>query len=106
MQETSIFGSEILLQQSQAGIAVRAGLNHNLLGIAVRAVLLESGFVEIDPISKSLNSDKFNFQGNWYLASFYYSSCQDKVSKHRKVLQSLWVFGLWNHGALGSLRRR
>ncbi|KAI3744113.1 hypothetical protein L1987_57189 [Smallanthus sonchifolius] len=50
---------------SQAGIAVRAGLNHNLLGIAVRAVLLESGFVEIDPISKSLNSDKFNFQRNW-----------------------------------------
>ncbi|KAK1417564.1 hypothetical protein QVD17_26693 [Tagetes erecta] len=50
-----------------------AGLNHKLLGIAVRAVLLESGFVEIDPVSKSLKGNNFNFQGNWYLASFYYT---------------------------------
>ncbi|KAL8234662.1 hypothetical protein R6Q59_020762 [Mikania micrantha] len=51
-----------------------AGLNHKLLGIAVRAVLLESGFVEIDPISNSLKGNNFIFQGNWwYLASFYYT---------------------------------
>ncbi|XP_071707092.1 F-box protein SKIP22-like [Rutidosis leptorrhynchoides] len=42
------------------------GLNHKLLVIAVRAVLLESGFVEVGPASNDL-------QGNLYLASFYYT---------------------------------
>ncbi|KAK9071092.1 hypothetical protein SSX86_009660 [Deinandra increscens subsp. villosa] len=50
-----------------------AGLNHKLFGIAVRAVLLESGFVEIDPVSKSLKGNSYIVQGNWYLASFYYT---------------------------------
>ncbi|KAI3715957.1 hypothetical protein L6452_22952 [Arctium lappa] len=49
------------------------GLNHKLLGIAVRAVLLESGFVEIDPASKSLKGRNFDVPGSWYLASFYYT---------------------------------
>lgn len=49
------------------------GLNHKLLGIAVRAVLLESGFVEIDPASKLLKGPNFDVPGSWYLASFYYT---------------------------------
>lgn len=49
------------------------GLNHKLLVIAVHAVLLESGFVEIDPVSKLIKSSNFDVQGNWYLASFHYA---------------------------------
>lgn len=50
------------------------GLNHKLLGIAVRAVLLESGFVEIDPISRLLKSNNnFDVPGNWHFASFHYT---------------------------------
>ncbi|KAI3777501.1 hypothetical protein L1987_47301 [Smallanthus sonchifolius] len=50
------------------------GLNRKLLGVAVHAVLLESGFVEIDPASKLLkNNNNFNVKDNWYLASFHYT---------------------------------
>lgn len=49
------------------------GFSHKLLGIAIRAVLLESGFVEIDPATRLLKHNNFDIQGNWYLASFYYT---------------------------------
>lgn len=50
-------------------------LNHKLLRVAVHAVLLESGFVEIDPASKSLknNNDNFSVKDNWYLAPVHYT---------------------------------
>lgn len=51
-----------------------SGLNHKLLAIAVRAVLLESGFLEIDPVSKTLRGNNtFNIQQNWYLTSFHFT---------------------------------
>nr|XP_043625198.1 F-box protein SKIP22-like [Erigeron canadensis] len=49
------------------------GRNHKLLGTAIRAVLSESGFVEIDPTSKLVKSANYEAQGNLYLASFYYT---------------------------------
>ncbi|XP_023738999.1 F-box protein SKIP22 [Lactuca sativa] len=50
------------------------GLNHKLLAIAVRAVLLESGFLEIDPVSKTLkSSNNFDIQRNWHLTSFHFT---------------------------------
>ncbi|KAI3525493.1 hypothetical protein L1887_04331 [Cichorium endivia] len=48
------------------------GLNHKLLAIAVRAVLLESGFLEIDPVSNSLKGNN-NDNSFDVLASFYYT---------------------------------
>ncbi|KAI3774647.1 hypothetical protein L1987_49206 [Smallanthus sonchifolius] len=80
-----------------------AGLNHNLLGIAVRAVLLESGFVEIDPISKSSNGNKSNFQGNWYLASFYYTipnSIQAVKIKFQSIGKYCKVYGSLVNGTM------
>ncbi|KAJ0639554.1 putative F-box domain-containing protein [Helianthus annuus] len=50
------------------------GLNRKLLRVAVHAVLLESGFVEIDPASNMLkDGNNFGVKDNWYLASVHYT---------------------------------
>ncbi|KAJ0643527.1 putative F-box domain-containing protein [Helianthus annuus] len=50
------------------------GLNRKLLRVAVHAVLLESGFVEIDPVSNMLkDGNNFGVKDNWYLASVHYT---------------------------------
>ncbi|PWA20151.1 F-box domain, cyclin-like protein [Artemisia annua] len=43
-------------------------LDHKLFGIAVCAVLLESGFVDIDPALKLSKNNNVNVQGRFYYA--------------------------------------
>ncbi|KAJ0884155.1 hypothetical protein HanPSC8_Chr10g0430131 [Helianthus annuus] len=43
-----------------------------VFGLTIRAVLLDSGFVETNPVSKSLNANSnSNVERRWYIPTFY-----------------------------------
>ncbi|KAM0012429.1 hypothetical protein Hdeb2414_s0053g00754201 [Helianthus debilis subsp. tardiflorus] len=47
---------------------------HMLFGLTIRAVLLDSGFVETNPVSKSLNANSnSNVEREWYILTLYYT---------------------------------
>ncbi|GJU58063.1 F-box protein SKIP22-like protein [Tanacetum coccineum] len=83
-------------------------LDHKLFGIVVRAVLFESGFVEIDPELVLFKYDNFNAQGIFYYSlpnivsrgnTEYVKVVFQNLGKHCKVYGFL-INGTWIHSML------